>query len=732
MLYSDDFRFVINWLFISSVIMNNCSCSMNYSFETGFGYVPFSSLKLNFNESKKNFLPHVFENNKILLVLDASENMYSQNRIYKLKHALRHWIHSIPEDLMIGLAQFNDFAHPLINVSSVSERLKAKFLDAIPIIAEGGCCIGCAVKCAIQMLGADEKGSTVILITDGRNTVPGEDVKDVLSLVSSTKIKINTISLGDAADDLEHLAWTTGGRTYSVQDQQGLLMLTGALFDSLNGVLGKTLQIANVFEAEISNKDKKIHNDFVIDSALPIPTLSIYYGPEQGLDELVLNSSESYMMTKDFEEWDKSNRYLAQTLQEGLWTISLTYNSINKYAAVFVSSGLLTSELKTNAKIHMMCWHNAEAGPVNTNLKPVAVYATVSNEDHHFVFDLNISAILYAPDGTMTKIDLWDNGSGADEVKNDGTYSRFLAIISMTGRYTLKFEAIGMYRTTVEGSEKMSSEVKPFSRICKTNSFKVISAASIYPPSCINDLKIVESNKTFVNICWTAPGKHLDWGKVDKYMIKYIRMESCPHMFQTNLSVWTAEVVAPVLTHPSGKPECLALNYTPYLSFNTCLCLSMYAKVEEGLSGPLSNVVQIYCPTINDTKENSSVEETPFFQTSDTCCTEESTVTTISDMPRSTIISETINDQTLWPNKSRNQTGIETQETSNFPFVPLITVLVILLIIIGGLLILRKWNKLRNVCVSHSYNVYRAKYKQRKSHLVTYTSVESVSPEATD
>nr|XP_012321957.1 epithelial chloride channel protein-like [Aotus nancymaae] len=71
---------------------------------------------------------------------------------------------------------------------------------------------------------------------------------------------------------------------------------------------------------------------------------------------------------------------------------------------------------------------------------PMIVYARVS-QGFLPVLGINVTAIIENEDGRQVTLELWDNGAGADTVKNDGIYSRYFTDYDRNGRYSLKVHA---------------------------------------------------------------------------------------------------------------------------------------------------------------------------------------------------------------------------------------------------------------------------------------------------
>uniref|UniRef100_A0A8C9ABP5 Uncharacterized protein n=1 Tax=Prolemur simus TaxID=1328070 RepID=A0A8C9ABP5_PROSS len=185
---------------------------------------------------------------------------------------------------------------------------------------------------------------------------------------------------------------------------------------------------------------------------------------------------------------------------------------------------------------------------------PMIVYAQVS-QGFLPVLGSNVTAIIETEDGHQVTLELWDNGAGADTVKNDGIYSRYFTEYHGNGRYSLKVHAqarknaarlnlrqrqnkalyipgyvengkiiLNSPRPEVK-DEMAEAEIENFSRVSSGGSFTVSGAppngnhTHVFPPGKITDLE-AKFKSDHIQLSWTAPGKVLDKGKADRYIIR--------------------------------------------------------------------------------------------------------------------------------------------------------------------------------------------------------------------
>uniref|UniRef100_A0A2I2YT73 VWFA domain-containing protein n=1 Tax=Gorilla gorilla gorilla TaxID=9595 RepID=A0A2I2YT73_GORGO len=149
--------------------------------------------------------------------------------------------------------------------------------------------------------------------------------------------------------------------------------------------------------------------------------------------------------------------------------------------------------------------------------------------------------------GHQVTSELWDNGAGADSVKNDGIYSRYFTDYHGNGRYSLKVltqarkntarlsqqqnKALYVPGYAENGKKIILNPSKPevtddvagaqtddFSRLTSGGSFTVSGVppngnhSQVFPPGKIVDLE-AKFQGDHIQLSWTAPGKVLDKGR---------------------------------------------------------------------------------------------------------------------------------------------------------------------------------------------------------------------------
>ncbi len=248
------------------------------------------------------------------------------------------------------------------------------------------------------------------------------------------------------------------------------------------------------------------------------------------------------------------------------------------------------------------------------------------------------------------RIPLYDNGAGADQILNDGIYTRYFTRYNgQDGRYTLRCQVIGdentMFVTQKNGVKsleensgqgrtyplKPSSSTSPvccgssignvdteptgdFARKATGTSFKVQNNTApgpdqdFFPPSKVTDLK-VSSNEFNFTVEFTAPGDDYDEGIAARYELKYsdnlnvlrdeYEWDKLNETFITSNDILDSSNLNP---QEAGSLIRIGLDLAFFPEDNTVYYLAMKAYDASGKVSRLSNIAQ----TVRVVEEDSS------------------------------------------------------------------------------------------------------------------------------
>ena len=240
------------------------------------------------------------------------------------------------------------------------------------------------------------------------------------------------------------------------------------------------------------------------------------------------------------------------------------------------------------------------------------------------VLGANVTAIIEAEHGHQVTLELWDNGAGADTVKNDGIYTRYFTDYHGNGRYSLKVRVqarknkarlslrqknkslyipgyvengkivLNPPRPDVQ-EEAIEATVEDFNRVTSGGSFTVSGAppdgdhARVFPPSKVTDLE-AEFIGDYIQLTWTAPGKVLDKGRAHRYII---RVSQHPLGLQEDFNNATLVNASSLIPKEAGSKETFKFKPETFkIANDTQLYIAIQAYNEAGLTSEVSNIAQ--------------------------------------------------------------------------------------------------------------------------------------------
>lgn len=174
-----------------------------------------------------------------VIAIDASGSMladdFQPNRLSAAKEASIIFLSQLKTKTKVGVISFSGIAY-------VENRMTESFSDVktsineIEIKSVHGTALGEALKGSANMLLNEQKASSIILLTDGRENVASEtELEKVINYVKENHIVVNTIGIGTVAggvlpetgmvstldeDTLKNIAEETGGKYFRVEDRQ--------------------------------------------------------------------------------------------------------------------------------------------------------------------------------------------------------------------------------------------------------------------------------------------------------------------------------------------------------------------------------------------------------------------------------------------------------------------------------------------------------------------------------
>uniref|UniRef100_A0ABM5G8L8 Calcium-activated chloride channel regulator 2-like n=1 Tax=Pogona vitticeps TaxID=103695 RepID=A0ABM5G8L8_9SAUR len=491
----------------------------------------------------------------ICLVLDFSESMNENNRFNHLRQAVQVYLLQIVEDnsdvgivTFGGVAEVNSHIHRI-----VSADVRKQLASGLPVASfgqEANACAGLQLARQVIMKHAgDASGSEIILLTSGEDNTLSKCFSDM----ANVSLIIHTIAVGPSASkELEQLGRLTGGLNFFATDRpdsNSLIEVFAALRAGDGNGSHQPVQIESTAESVQGNR--QIHRTTTIDGTLGKDTFFVVTWQIKE-PAIILHDPRGKSYTMEDFNVDPvlhiAHLQVPGIAETGDWKYTLTNSHIfSDVLTMTVTSRAVKSDTST---ISVIVHTNQDK---NAYPRPMTVYTRV-HQDFSPILGANVTAIIEPEDGDPIFLDLLDNGAGADLIKNDGVYSKYLFRFTRSGRYSFKVhvhrnnKTIGSLPTTLwshamyipgyimngtiqmnpprplMSSEDMQIKLGAFSRIASGGSFIVSDvppgpSTDVFPPCKIIDLH-AGTEGDIVVLTWTAPGDDFDEGQAAKYEIK--------------------------------------------------------------------------------------------------------------------------------------------------------------------------------------------------------------------
>eukprot|EP00090_Calanus_glacialis_P010249 TRINITY_DN18632_c0_g1_i4.p1 TRINITY_DN18632_c0_g1~~TRINITY_DN18632_c0_g1_i4.p1 ORF type:complete len:980 (-),score=267.96 TRINITY_DN18632_c0_g1_i4:71-3010(-) len=642
------------------------------------------------------------QNARYVVVMDVSGSMVPTppnmiDRATNLKDAAKRWVkYEVTDGTEVALVTFSDVqptGNPFIyNLNRVDEQSREDMVAAIDQMDfKGQTCIGCGLDRALNWPGGlkDTVGGVIILITDGVQKCSTNDgcfsIGDMTDEVVNRQVRVVTIALGlDADPELEQLAIKTGGKSYFIDDSSG----PGNINDAFSGsqtyqpgdVLGNTNTVVHQKDFTPVTAGEAVLGFYDIDASIgrdvtvQVEVKTKLMGCAQNLSIILVSPDQDPNHTVDVTyqcttaDFGVFRHQFTDLAVEGRWVYKLTPQEDLDSISIKVES---KSRKDSTEPIMTKCWIATGSQEIDTNVNvKLAVVAQVTQGTKP-VIGANVIAEVERPadsEGTTYPpmvLELADNGSGADKIKNDGTYSRYFAKFTGKGRYSVKCQVAGDESTGVNGGftgDRVypqvpdphsplccgSNALSPDAKVTKTGNFTRQAAGGGFqvmndvevgvdkiPPGQVTDLTVVDITKETITIEFTAPGNDLDSNDIAaEYIIKYSSTGGNLTGGNFDLTDFNTFITKDNLFDSNldpvngGSIKQIKIKSTIFDSDRKYM-LAMKAKDEADNYSPVSNKVQLFIQTI------SALETTPTTNTT-TTTTATNTTTTATETTTTT------------------------------------------------------------------------------------------------
>ncbi|XP_025783042.1 calcium-activated chloride channel regulator 2 [Puma concolor] len=492
----------------------------------------------------------------VCLVLDVSSKMEEADRLLRLQQAAEFYLMQIVEiHTFVGIVSFNskgEIRAQLHQINSDDDRklLVSHLPSTVSAEAQTSICSGLKKGFeVVEKLNGKAHGSVMILVTSGGD----EHIGNCLLTVLSSGSTIHSIALGSSVvENLEELSHHTGGVKFFVPDKSN----SNSMIDAFSRIPSGTGDIFQQrIQLESTGENVKPHhqlkNTVTVDNSVGNDTTFLVTWQTSGPPEIALvdpNGRKYY--TSDFitnPALRTARLCIPGTAEPGLWTYTLNNTHHSLQALKVTVTSRASSSAMPPATVEVFVERDSPRFP-----HPVMIYANV-RKGIYPILNATVTATIEPETADPVVLKLFDDGAGADIIKNDGIYSRYFFSFAVNGSYSLKVHvsysssisglahsvpgnhAIYVPGYIANGNIQMNAPRKSvgrheeeqkwgFSRVSSGGSFSVLGVPAgphpdVFPPCKIIDLEAVKVEEE-VTLSWTAPGEDYDQGQANSYEIR--------------------------------------------------------------------------------------------------------------------------------------------------------------------------------------------------------------------
>ncbi|KAG8519513.1 Calcium-activated chloride channel regulator 2, partial [Galemys pyrenaicus] len=492
----------------------------------------------------------------VCLVLDISSKMEEADRLLRLQQAAEFYLMQIVEfQTFVGIATFSSKGQirsqlHQINTDDDRKLLISYLPTTVSTEAETNICSGLKKGFeVVEKLNGKAYGSALILVTSGDD----EHIGNCLLTVLSSGSTIHSIVLGSSVvENLEELSQLTGGLKFFVPDKSNSNSMIDA-FSRISSGTGDIFQQS--FQLESTAQNVKPHhqlkNTVTMDNSVGNDTAFLVTWQTSGPPEILLSDPKGRKYhTDDFITnlaFQSARLWIPETAKAGLWTYTLNNTHHSSQALKMTVTSRASRTGTPPATVDVFVERDSTHFP-----HPVIIYANV-RKGFYPILNATVAATIEPENADTMTLRLFDDGAGADIIKNDGIYSRYFFSFAINGRYSLKVQVnhspgISTPAQSISGSHAvyvpgyitngniqmnaprksvgLSEEEQKggFSRISSGGSFTTWKVPAgphpdVFPPCKIIDLEAVKTEEE-VTLFWTAPGEDFDQGQANSYEIR--------------------------------------------------------------------------------------------------------------------------------------------------------------------------------------------------------------------
>ncbi|XP_053363968.1 calcium-activated chloride channel regulator 1-like [Clarias gariepinus] len=547
----------------------------------------------------------------VCLVLDVSGSMKGK-RIDQQHQAGTLFLHEIiDEEQFVALVTFSSDAQILSPLTLINgQASRDSLVNKLPKTATGGTEICKGLRKGFEALKSDDGktiGDEIIFLTDGE---ANDNVQDCFQEAVQSGAIIHTIAFGPKADNvLKTMADQTGGIFKIAKDS----ILSNQLVDAFSSI--------TVFDGNPNTQPLQLESTgkLVTDwfnGTVPIDrtagkhtTFTLIYEKSAPTVYIQSPSGLAYDQRNTTDTANTITLTVPGIAEPGDWKYSfLNRETASQQMSLTVMSRAAREDVPPVTVTVKMTKQKSNVS------KPTVVWAEVS-QNYNPVLGARVWTTMESDTGHSEKLELFDNGAGADAFKDDGVYSKYFTKLKK-GKWSLKVRVenqdgqvlYSVHRHSgslyvpgyvVNGTVVLNPPKPPvnmqrddigrFTRTLTGESFVVEAEEPLnFPPSKITDL-IADIQEDTVFLNWTAPGEDYDQGTADSYEIRWSKDFK---MLRYNFSSSNLVNTSGLLPQESGSAE--QHSFQPYIRIEngTTYFFAIQSIDQQLAKSEVSNIAQ--------------------------------------------------------------------------------------------------------------------------------------------
>jgi Mg-chelatase subunit ChlD len=404
---------------------------------------------------------------RVVLLLDRSGSMSSQNRLEFAKRGGRAFVGRLENGDSVGVASFEcstsvDF--PITTISGSGTIAAAR--SAIDSLSAGGSTnIGGGLQAALGTLtsrGTRSCNEIIVLLSDGDHNC-GTAPNAVIPQLQQEGVSVISVGVGSGLSTageatLQNVASATGGQYFRVDSSFDLIGLFLRLVAETlgNGMLTRTPErIATGEVREVAVSVEKHVKSATFALAIGDDADQLLFTLQTPGGHVITESSTGTNPNVEFEAESNSRVFRVADPEAGQWKMVVSAGNV-----VSGELELLAFAEHDGVDLLLVMEKEAVAFPERMRIEATPIYEGVP------VLGVEIAGTVRRPDGSAVPIALRDDGSVAhgDHEAADGVYGAIFDNFSVDGTYTFELAAESVNDPTYGGESLFASPVPSKSR----------------------------------------------------------------------------------------------------------------------------------------------------------------------------------------------------------------------------------------------------------------------------